>query len=123
VSRYKQTLFATVMSPTREFILLLALCLSNATAFQKPTTTLPRSSVQRARCTQLNAGEADAVLASTAAATEFAPDFSQAAPQLIVVAVTGLLAYVWWFQVIPGGEQYAYNFKSSTRLHSILCIY
>jgi ABC-type amino acid transport substrate-binding protein len=87
-----------------EFIVLVALYLGTVAAFQVPTATLPRSNIQRARSTQLNAGEADAVIASTAAATEFAPDFSQAAPQLVVVAVTGLLAYVWWFQVIPGGE-------------------
>jgi ABC-type amino acid transport substrate-binding protein len=106
------------MSPSRqEFILILVLCLSNAIAFQVPVAA-PHSSLQRARCTQLNAGEADAVIASTAAATEFAPDFSQAAPQLVVVAVTGLLAYVWWFQVIPGGELMP---KSSTMLPWVLC--
>jgi hypothetical protein len=90
---------------TAVIIVLLALCFGAAAAFQVPPTAL-RCGVQRARSTQLAASEADAVLASTAAATEFAPDFSQTAPQLVVVAVTGLLAWVWWFQVIPGGEQY-----------------
>ena len=46
----------------------------------------------------------DAAAATAAAATpatEFGPDFAQAAPTLFVLAVTAALGWVWWFQVVP----------------------